>query len=347
MQLIIKKLLIISLFYFPFNINLNSAEIEVNDFGIVTLMYHRFEENKYPSTNIRMSEFTQHLKLIEENGIKFVNPSKFQDELNNNKSERKVLLTVDDGYKSFYKNAWPILKESKIPFILFVSTREVGKKGYMSWDEIKEINKYNFVEIGNHSHTHDYLIDFSDKEIMKDLEKSINIFKENLGKNSEFFSYPFGEFSLNLKNIVVKLGFKYAFGQHSGVVDITKDLHEMPRFPINEKYGEINRFKTILKTLPFQFKQINPSDKYISFKNNPPRVTIQFYENIKNLKDINCFSNEGNLWRNSNIKFNNQYNLSVILKEKFTTERGRINCSLREKSGFYRWLGIQFVIKEK
>ena len=121
----------------------------------------------------------------------------------------------------------------------------------------------------------------------------------------------------------------------------------MPRFPINEKYGEINRFKTILKTLPFQFKQINPSDKYISFKNNPPRVTIQFYENIKNLKDINCFSNEGNLWRNSNIKFNNQYNLSVILKEKFTTERGRINCSLREKSGFYRWLGIQFVIKEK
>ena len=326
---------------------MNSAEIEVNDFGIVTLMYHRFEENKYPSTNIRMSEFTQHLKLIEENGIKFVNPSKFQDELNNNKSERKVLLTVDDGYKSFYKNAWPILKESKIPFILFVSTREVGKKGYMSWDEIKEINKYNFVEIGNHSHTHDYLIDFSDKEIMKDLEKSINIFKENLGKNSEFFSYPFGEFSLNLKNIVVKLGFKYAFGQHSGVVDITKDLHEMPRFPINEKYGEINRFKTILKTLPFQFKQINPSDKYISFKNNPPRVTIQFYENIKNLKDINCFSNEGNLWRNSNIKFNNQYNLSVILKEKFTTERGRINCSLREKSGFYRWLGIQFVIKEK
>ena len=326
---------------------MHSSEIDINDFGIVTLMYHRFEENKYPSTNIRMNEFTQHIKLIKESGIKFVNPSNFEDELNNNKNERKVLITIDDGYESFYKNAWPLLKNSKIPFILFISTREVGKNGYMNWDEIKEISNYNFVEIGNHSHTHDYLIDFNNSDITKDLNKSINIFKENLGKNSDFFSYPFGEFSSDLKDIVVKLGFKYAFGQHSGVIDITKDLHEMPRFPINEKYGEIKRFKTILKTLPFQYKHINPSDKYISDKNNPPKVNILFYNEIKNLKNINCFSNEGDKWRNSNIQFIDDYNLSVILEEKFITERGRINCSLRENDGFYRWLGIQFVIKEK
>ena len=40
-------------------------------------------------------------------------------------------------------------------------------------------------------------------------------------------------------------------------------------------------------------------------------------------------------------------NLNINLKGKFTTERGRINCSLREKNGFYRWLGVQFVVKEK
>ena len=48
----------------------------------------------------------------------------------------------------------------------------------------------------------------------------------------------------------------------------------MPRFPINEKYGEIERFKTLLKTLPFPFKKIQPEDRYISDKNNPPKVTI-------------------------------------------------------------------------
>ena len=144
-------------------------------------MYHRFEENKYPSTNIRMDEFKNHIKMIKDRGIKFVNPSNFEDELNNNKKERKVLLTIDDGYRSFYKNAWPILKDSKIPFILFVSTRD-WQEGIYELGKYKEIEKYDFVEIGNHSHTHDYLIDFTDNEIKKDLTNSINIFKKILEK---------------------------------------------------------------------------------------------------------------------------------------------------------------------
>ena len=85
----------------------------------------------------------------------------------------------------------------------------------------------------------------------------------------------------------------------------------------------------------------------ISEKNNPPRVSIEFYQNIKNLKNINCFSNEEDKWRSSNIDFKDNYNLNVNLEGKFITERGRINCSLREKNGFYRWLGVQFVVKEK
>ncbi len=310
-------------------------------------MYHRFEENKYPSTNIRINDFKEHLEMIKMNDIKFVNPANFEEELKINKNKRKLLLTIDDGYQSFYDKAWPLLRESKIPFILFISTREVGKKGYMSWDNIKEIEKYDFVEIGNHSHSHDYLIDFTDDEIKNDLKKSINIFEKQLGKNSKFFSYPFGEYSTSLKNIVIDLGYKYAFGQHSGVVDQTKNFFEMPRFPINEKYGEIERFKTILKTLPFPFKSIKPENRYIDKNNNPPKVSIQFYENLKNLSSINCFSNEEDKWRNSKMNFENKYKLNINLEGKFVTERGRINCSLREDGGFYRWLGVQFVVKEK
>ena len=334
------------IYLFP-TFNLKSIEAEFDDFGIITIMYHRFEENKYPSTNIKMVDFVKHLEMIKKNEIKFINPSNFEDELKNNKKQRKVLITIDDGYESFYKNAWPILKKSQIPFILFVSTREVGKKGYMSWEDIRELDKFDFVEIGNHSHSHDYLIDFTNFDIKNDLKESISIFKKQLGKNSIFFSYPFGEYSTALKDIVIDLGFKYAFGQHSGVVDHTKNFFEMPRFPINEKYGEIKRFKTILKTLPFPFKSIKPENRYISEKNNPPRVNIEFYQNIKNLKNINCFSNEEDKWRSSNINFKDNYNLNVNLEGKFITERGRINCSLREKNGFYRWLGVQFVIKEK
>jgi poly-beta-1,6-N-acetyl-D-glucosamine N-deacetylase len=310
-------------------------------------MYHRFEENKYPSTNIKLNDFKEHLKIIEKNKINFINPQNFENELKNNKTQRKILLTIDDGYSSFYENAWPILKQKKIPFILFISTREVGSFNYMTWAQIKELSKENFVEIGNHSHTHEYLVDENNDLIKKDIKKSISIFNDKLGKNSNFFSYPFGEYSLEFIDIIKSLNFKYAFGQHSGVMDETKNFYELPRFPINEKYGEIKRFNSLIKTLPFKYKKIYPDEKYLTQSNNPPKVKIEFYENIRNLKSLSCYSNEGDRWRQSDIKFENANTLLININEKFIDERGRINCSLRDSSGFWRWLGVQFVLSNK
>ena len=310
-------------------------------------MYHRFEESKYPSTNIQLDVFKKQLKIIEDEGIKFIHPKNFELSLSQNKNERKLLFTVDDGLLSFYKNAWPILRDKKIPFILFVNTREVGAFNYMNWEQILEIHNSAYAEIGNHSHSHEYLVEENSDVIKDDILKSMSIFQEKLGQNSDFFSYPFGEYSLEFKNIIKDLGFKYAFGQHSGVIDETKDFWELPRFPINEKYGETERFKTLMRTLPLKYKNIFPKEKYLLKSNNPPEVKIEFFKNIKNLNTINCFSNEGNKWRNSKTKFVNQTSLEIFIEEKFIGERGRINCSLKESNGFWRWLGIQFVIAEK
>ena len=284
---------------------------------------------------------------MEKEGIKFIHPRDFKNELIKNKNIRKVLFTVDDGLLSFYENAWPILKEKQIPFILFVNTREVGAFNYMNWEQIIELHKSPNVEIGNHSHSHEYLVEESPKVIKEDILKSIKIFEEKLGKNSIFFSYPFGEYSLEFKKIIKDLGFKFAFGQHSGVIDETKDFWELPRFPINEKYGELKRFNTLMKTLPFKYKKIYPEDKYLLQSKNPPVIKIEFYEGIKNLNNINCFSNEGNKWRNSKISFLESNLLQIEITEKFVGERGRINCSLNEGNGYWRWLGIQYVISEK
>ena len=80
---------------------------------------------------------------------------------------------------------------------------------------------------------------------------------------------------------------------------------------------------------------------------NPPKIRIEFEENIENLKQINCFSNEGNKWRNSKILFTDSNLLEISITEKFIGERGRINCSLKENNNYWRWLGIQFVISDK
>ena len=216
----------------------------------------------------------------------------------------------------------------------------------MDWEQIKEVSRKKFAHIGNHSYSHEYLVDMNDQEIIDDIKIASSDFKINLGFNSPFFSYPFGEYSNNFKTIVKNLKFEYAFGQHSGVVDETKDFYELPRFPINETYGELNRFKTILKTIPFKYKSILPKEKYIQDSQNPPEVIVEFFESTKNIKLLNCYSNELNSWRKSEINFLDDNKIKIELVGKFTTERGRINCSLRENDGSWRWLGMQFVIAD-
>ena len=311
-----------------------------NEKGIVSIMYHRFNESKYPSTNIQMDIFEQHIINIKNSGYSFLNPISLPKIFFEEKIEKKFLLTIDDGYDSFYKHAWPYLKKNKIPFLIFISTEAVGKQGYMNWEKIQEIENYDFVSIGNHSHSHKYLVNFSFSDFKKDITKSIELFKNNLGYNPIFFSYPFGEWDHEQKKFISE-NFDFAFGQHSGVIDINKDQYELPRFPINEKYGDIKRFKFIIDLLPLQYKKI--SIEGITENKNPPKMSVEFFKEQK-IDNINCFSNEGAGWDKSQIKIKNNI-LEVNFRDKFFTRRGRINCSINDNEG-WRWFGTQFVFKE-
>ena len=109
----------------------------------------------------RLDIFKKHINLINDNNLNFYNPGEFSNSFGKVKTEKRILLTIVDAFTSFYKNAWPIIKEERIPFILFVSTEAVGNKGYMNWAQIKEVESESFAYIGNHSHSHDYLTKFN------------------------------------------------------------------------------------------------------------------------------------------------------------------------------------------
>ena len=55
-------------------------------------MYHRFNENKYPSTNIQLDIFKKQLEIIENEGIKFIHPKDFEQSLSQNKSQERFYL---------------------------------------------------------------------------------------------------------------------------------------------------------------------------------------------------------------------------------------------------------------
>ena len=290
-----------------------------------------------------MNIFLKQIKLIGDLDYKFIHPDEFQKSFNVPKQQKKILLTIDDAFQSFYDVAWPYLKENKIPFILFVSTEPVGNNGYMTWDQIKEIDKENFAIIGHHSHSHEYLIEKSNQDFINDIITANKIFNKNIGYIPELFSYPFGEYSEFMRNYISN-NFTFAFGQHSGVIDLNKEKFQLPRFPINEKYGEIKRFKTIVNSYPLEYKRLTPLKKKLNKQNNPPIFSVEFFEAQKNIGNITCYSNEGNKWEKSNTNFTNN-TLSIKFREAFLPRRGRVNCSLND-NGKWRWFGTQFIVTE-
>ena len=91
-----------------------------------------------------MDIFKEHIDIIKNSDFNFNHPNNFEEQFNLPKSKKEILITIDDAFESFHTEAWPYLKENRIPFILFVSTQPVGKKGYMIWEQIKEVESKDF-----------------------------------------------------------------------------------------------------------------------------------------------------------------------------------------------------------
>ena len=106
----------------------------------------------------------------------------------------------------------------------------------------------------------------------------------------------------------------------------------------------MKRFNSIINYFPLEYKKLLPVEKKLSNKNNPPKFEVEFFKEQENLENINCYSNEGNEWKQSKTKLSNK-KLTIEFRSQFKSRRGRINCSLNDK-GKWRWFGMQFPIKE-
>ena len=90
----------------------NNIKHYYEDLGTLALMYHRFNENKYPSTNIQIDIFKKQIEIINNKNYEFENPKNFDLKFKEPKSKKKILITIDDSFTSFYDNAWPFLKKN-------------------------------------------------------------------------------------------------------------------------------------------------------------------------------------------------------------------------------------------
>ena len=135
-------------------------------------------------------------------------------------------------------------KKKGFPVTLFINTSTIveNNKNYLNWSEIRKM-KNEGLTIGAHSHNHGHLSEFSLEELKIEIEISNRLFLKELGEIPTLFAYPYGEANENIIEILKDYKFKVAFGQHSGVINETSNLYYLPRFSLNEKYGEIDRVK--------------------------------------------------------------------------------------------------------
>ena len=314
------------------------SKLFANENSVAVFVYHRFGENNYPSTNIRINQFKKHLDELTKNNYNVVSTEEIINALINNKDlpEKTVALTIDDAFFSIYKKAWPLLKEKKLPFTIFVSTGPVksNSKNYMNWEQIKEMVNHG-VTIGHHTKNHLHLVTKEKEKIISEIEEANNDFLKNLGYVPDIFAYPYGEYSLEVKQIT-KSYFKAAFGQQSGGIYNGIDIFELPRYSLNEQYGDLKRFKFAANSYGLKIKNILPENKVITDA-NPPLLGFTLLDDLEG--SLKCYPSHN--IKADLIQLGNK-RIEVRFNKAFPKGRTRVNCTINDNTK-WRWSGFQFL----
>jgi peptidoglycan/xylan/chitin deacetylase (PgdA/CDA1 family) len=307
------------------------------------LMYHRFGENKYPSTNIQIEQFDAHLEVLA-NGDYHVWPlDKIVNHLQQGQDlpDKTIAITIDDAYLSVFTKARPRLKARDFPYTVFIATQPIdqGHGGYMSWDQIRILQDEG-VFLGSQTATHPHMHLINKKAAQDELRSSNKRFLSEIGRHPKLFAYPYGEYNLETINVVKKAGFAAAFGQNSGIIHGYNGFFELPRFAMNEQYGTVERLLLAIDGLPLKVNQIVPEGVVLDDSSNPPNYGFTLAPEIADDRQLRCFNS-----RYGKLEVNILGPRAEIrLPGPFEQGRARINCTMPGTNGRWRWFGRQFLI---
>ena len=309
----------------------------------VFIMYHRFGENNYPSTNVKLTQLENHIRELKSGPYTVLPILQILSDIENGKAlpERTVGITIDDGFESIYTKAWPRFREAQLPFTVFISTNSIDQNRYnrLNWNQIREMRAAG-VTFGAHTASHLHMVKAPRERNKLEIIKSNTRITTELGKPPVIFAYPYGEASNEVFELISKSGYKYAFGQHSGAINRFSDKKYLPRFALNEQYGALNRFKLIVNTLPLSVSEFTPNNLIIG-KTNPPNIGFTVISNLKNLNRISCFtSGEGKVA----TTLLGTSRIEVRMTQPFIGGRNRLNCTLPGRGGRWHWLGAIFIV---
>ncbi|HTZ11188.1 MAG TPA: polysaccharide deacetylase family protein [Candidatus Margulisiibacteriota bacterium] len=210
---------------------------------IPVFIYHSVLSSGGPGA-INVEIFKRHLQFLRENDFQVVPLAALLEPAAKPKPARgnlrRVSLTFDDGYVDFFHNCWTLLKDYNFPATIFLVVDKIGREGYLSEGQIKEVSSGGLISLGSHGMAHKYLIGLSHADLRREVRDSKVALERRFSSPVDFFSYPWGGFSARTQDAVREAGYKAAFTTNQFLADRNgKDDYAFKRITISEKDGSI------------------------------------------------------------------------------------------------------------
>jgi len=151
--------------------------------------------------------------------------------------KRAIAITFDDGYRDFYLYAFPIIKKYRVPVTMFLIVNEVSRKegDRLTWEEIREMQGSGLVTFGSHSMDAEPLINIKSQDKVKyNIFESKRVLEDKLGSKVTMFSYPEGFLSDQIRELVIKAGYRLAVATKTGSCYLAQDPFAVKRIRISE-----------------------------------------------------------------------------------------------------------------
>ena len=169
---------------------------------VTILCYHRFGPNR-AKMGITGEDFDAQMAYLEKHGYRVVPLSSIHAFLKGKEAlpQRAVVLTIDDGYRSSYSTAFPILKKYNFPATLFIYSDFVGSGDALGWKELREMTASGLIDVQPHSKTHASMVkrpaseagEAYRKKIEEEIRAPAQQIRKMLGLPLHTFAYPFGD----------------------------------------------------------------------------------------------------------------------------------------------------------
>jgi peptidoglycan/xylan/chitin deacetylase (PgdA/CDA1 family) len=186
----------------------NSSSVFIDGYRTIPILcYHQFTAGATTKQRLEVSAeaFTEQMQYLKDNDFRVLSFAEISEILAGEQPipPRAVVLTVDDGYRSVYDVAWPILKEFGYHSTQFIYTDFIGGSKALSWSQIKEMEASGLVDFQSHGKSHTSLSrlpeDSSTKAYKARVRKEVTgagaVFEKKLGAEPVYLSYPYGNSS--------------------------------------------------------------------------------------------------------------------------------------------------------